>query len=67
MSPSWRFILFGLGTIQFARHPEGLVENGKRQAARRTEALAARRQRRRGDAGDEIDPTPIASRRGAAS
>jgi branched-chain amino acid transport system permease protein len=43
VSPKWRFILFGLGTIQFARHPEGLVEHGKRQAARRTERLAARR------------------------
>jgi ABC-type branched-subunit amino acid transport system permease subunit len=31
ISPKWRFVLFGLGTIQFARHPEGLVEHGKRQ------------------------------------
>ena len=62
VSPSWRFILFGLGTIQYARHPEGLVENGKRQAARRTEALAARRARRAGgadgDAGAPPEPEP---------
>lgn len=45
VSPKWRFILFGLGTIQFARHPEGLVEHGKRQAARRMDRLAARRAR----------------------
>lgn len=45
VSPKWRFILFGLGTIQFARHPEGLVEHGKRRAALRTEQLAARRAR----------------------
>ncbi len=43
VSPKWRFILFGLGTIQFARHPEGLVEHGKRQAAIRVEQLRARR------------------------
>jgi len=47
ISPKWRFILFGLGTLQFARHPEGLVEHGKRRAALRTEQLLARRQRAR--------------------
>ncbi len=31
ISSKWRFVLFGLGTIQFAHHPEGLVENGKRK------------------------------------
>jgi ABC-type branched-subunit amino acid transport system permease subunit len=45
ISPKWRFILFGLGTIQFARHPEGLVEHGKRRAALRTEQLSAWRHR----------------------
>jgi branched-chain amino acid transport system permease protein len=29
ISPRWRFVLFGLSAIQFARHPEGLVERGK--------------------------------------
>lgn len=48
LSPKWRFILFGLGTIQFARHPEGLVEHGKRQAHRRMDRLAARRAARKG-------------------
>ncbi len=46
VSPKWRFILFGLGTIQFARHPEGLVEHGKRRAGQRVERLLARRARR---------------------
>ncbi len=32
LSPAWRLVLFGLGTIQYARHPEGLVESGKRRA-----------------------------------
>ena len=32
LSPTWAFVLFGLGALQFARHPEGMVENGKRRA-----------------------------------
>ncbi|MET0909667.1 MAG: branched-chain amino acid ABC transporter permease, partial [Ilumatobacteraceae bacterium] len=52
ISPKWRFILFGLGTIQYAKHPEGVIEmtrarkqekrakKAERQAAR--EAAAAR-------------------------
>lgn len=43
ISPKWRFVLFGLSTISFARHPEGLVENGKRKAHARMERLMARR------------------------
>lgn len=31
----WRFVLFGLGAIQFARHPEGILEYGKRRRAER--------------------------------
>ena len=30
ISGSWRLVLFGLIAIQFARHPEGLLEHGKR-------------------------------------
>jgi ABC-type branched-subunit amino acid transport system permease subunit len=37
---AWRFILFGLGTIQFARHPEGILEYAKR---RRSVRAAQRR------------------------
>ena len=36
---SWRLVLFGLMAVQFARHPEGLVEHGKRRAS----ALISRR------------------------
>jgi ABC-type branched-subunit amino acid transport system permease subunit len=43
VSPKWRFVLFGLGTIQFARHPEGLIEANKRKAAARRAARQARR------------------------
>ena len=35
ISGSWRLVLFGLMAIQFARHPEGLVEHGKRRASAR--------------------------------
>lgn len=48
ISTDWRFILFGLATIQFARHPEGLVENGKRKAHQAIERLLARRRRAQG-------------------
>ena len=41
LDAKWRLILFGLGTIQFARHPEGLVENGKRKASARTDQVIA--------------------------
>lgn len=34
VSPKWRFILFGLATLQFARHPEGLVEYSKTRMAK---------------------------------
>lgn len=40
ISPEWRFVLFGLLAIQFAHHPEGLVENGKRQWMRRLDRRA---------------------------
>ena len=35
ISPKWRFVLFGLAAIQFARHPEGMLEYGKRRATRK--------------------------------
>ncbi len=31
ISGKWRLILFGFAAMQFARHPEGLVEHGKRR------------------------------------
>jgi branched-chain amino acid transport system permease protein len=62
LSPSWRLVLFGLGAIQFARHPEGLVENGKRKAHRRVERIAARL-RGGGPSGgapaDTAEPEPV--------
>jgi ABC-type branched-subunit amino acid transport system permease subunit len=41
ISPKWRFVLFGLGAIQFARHPEGLIEASKQRSAARAERRRA--------------------------
>jgi branched-subunit amino acid ABC-type transport system permease component len=43
VSPKWRFILFGVGTIQFARHPEGLIEASKRRSLARAQRRRAAR------------------------
>jgi ABC-type branched-subunit amino acid transport system permease subunit len=65
ISPKWRFILFGLGTIQFARHPEGMVEAGKRRAHDRVERLLApRRPVSSPDPDPESDPTPASAAAG---
>lgn len=45
LSGAWTFVLFGLGALQFARHPEGLVENGKRKAFTRIDKWLDRRRR----------------------
>lgn len=42
LSPKWRFVLFGLATLMFARHPEGLVEHGKRRALARIDRRLGR-------------------------
>jgi branched-subunit amino acid ABC-type transport system permease component len=41
ISPKWRLVLFGLGTIQFARHPEGVIESSKARRRRRHAARPA--------------------------
>lgn len=43
VSPNWRFVLFGLAAIQFARHPEGMLEFGKRRSTSRLNAWLFRR------------------------
>jgi branched-subunit amino acid ABC-type transport system permease component len=58
VSPKWRLVLFGLGTIQFARHPEGLVEHGKRQAMARLD----KRFPQRPPPGDDPSAVPEPSR-----
>jgi branched-subunit amino acid ABC-type transport system permease component len=36
VAPTWTYVLFGLATIQYARHPEGLIEASRRRAAARS-------------------------------
>jgi branched-subunit amino acid ABC-type transport system permease component len=43
ISPKWRFVLFGVAAIQFARHPEGLIEASKRRSLARAERRAEKR------------------------
>jgi branched-subunit amino acid ABC-type transport system permease component len=47
VSPSWQYVLFGLGAFMFARHPEGLLEHGKRTTLNRIQALLDRNAARR--------------------
>ncbi|MEZ5245675.1 MAG: ABC transporter permease [Acidimicrobiales bacterium] len=54
ISGKWRFVLFGLTAIQFARHPEGMVEFGKRRATKkRNERYYARDAQRAALAAEE--------------
>jgi branched-chain amino acid transport system permease protein len=41
LAPDWRYILFGLGTIQYARHPEGVLAMASARRAARSEKKAA--------------------------
>jgi len=50
VSPSFQFILFGLGAITYAKHPEGIVEFQKRKSLERVQKFL---QRNSGD--DEPD------------
>jgi ABC-type branched-subunit amino acid transport system permease subunit len=43
LAPDWRYILFGLGTIQYARHPEGVLAMAAAKRTARSEKRAARR------------------------
>ncbi len=51
LSGKWRFVLFGLGTIQYAKHPEGVLatSNAQRQARRQARADKASQARARND------------------
>ena len=42
ISPKWKFILFGLGTIQYAKHPEGVLEMMRNRRLQRSARRAAR-------------------------
>jgi branched-chain amino acid transport system permease protein len=53
ISPKWRFVLFGFAAIQFARHPEGLIEASKQRSAARAERRRAKR------ASPQAEPAPV--------
>ena len=42
LSGKWRFVLFGLTAVQFARHPDGILEHGNRRSLGRIEKLFSR-------------------------
>jgi branched-chain amino acid transport system permease protein len=42
-SPKWRLVLAGLGALQFARHPEGMLANARQKRAARLTARATAR------------------------
>ncbi|MCH7788624.1 MAG: ABC transporter permease [Acidobacteria bacterium] len=52
ISGKWRFVLFGLTSVQFAKHPEGMLEYGKRKSNARIDAWLVRRR----GTGDDDDP-----------
>jgi len=52
VSAKWTFILFGLGAVQYARHPEGIVEYRMHQRAAKAE------QRRTAQAERRSPPAP---------
>ena len=54
LSGKWRFVLFGLAASQYARHPEGILEYGKRRSFGRLDALLARLDPRSSRSGDEL-------------
>jgi branched-subunit amino acid ABC-type transport system permease component len=45
ISPAYQFILFGLGAITFARHPEGIVEFNKRRSLEAVQRFLTRGRR----------------------
>jgi hypothetical protein len=54
ISPEYQFILFGLGALTFARHPEGLLEFAKRRQLDAIQRMIDRR--RRGGRAPDLPP-----------
>jgi branched-chain amino acid transport system permease protein len=59
ISAKWRFILFGLTAIQFARHPEGMLEFGKRRATRKRNARLHERDRAAAELAETREPETV--------
>jgi branched-chain amino acid transport system permease protein len=59
ISPTYQFILFGLGAITYARHPEGIVEFNKRRSLEAVQRwLTRRRPPPSGEAEPVVAPPP---------
>ena len=74
LAPSWLYILFGLGAIQYARHPEGVIDHTRRQQQERRARRAARKAAPAdppadvaADPTDPTDPTVAAASGSSAS
>jgi hypothetical protein len=52
------YVLFGFGAINYAKHPEGVVEFGKRRSIERVVAWNKRREERRQPRQDGPPPPP---------
>ena len=59
IAPSWMMILFGLGVITYAKHPEGVIDMTRAQNAEKRRKRAAKRSAK-ADRTDEASPsTPV--------
>jgi len=65
VAQSWTYILFGLGAITYAKHPEGIIEHQTRRSLELTSRLVARvREGAGGPTGASVDgegndPSPL--------
>ena len=58
VSLTWHPVLFGLGALTFARHPEGIAEHGKRTSLAGMQRLLDRARRARPVATPAAAPPP---------
>ena len=63
LNQAWEFVLFGLGAVTYARHPEGVLEFQKRRSMAAIEKRLPARFRSAPVGGD--DPAPVLPAGGA--
>src|SRR5262249_35235909 len=56
LSPSYQFILFGLGAVTDAKHPEGILESNKRESLGTVQRWLTRGKEPPGAEGGEVVP-----------
>ncbi len=61
ISPKWRFVLFGLTAVQYAKHPEGMLEYGTRKSNAKVDAWLVRRGWATPRSGGPVPPDATAS------